>query len=86
MSVHGFKWGFVCACVCLYARVWEHSVPLFPSRSDVWLFLAQCSLSLSLSGAFGWVHPLVFLPVRYLCARPPAPPPATLPVGVTLFF
>lgn len=43
-------------------HVWEHSVLLFPSRSDVWLFLALCSLS----GAFGLVQLLVFLPVLYL--------------------
>ncbi len=35
----------LCLRLCLCACVWEQSVLLFPSRSDVWLFLA-CVFSL----------------------------------------
>lgn len=45
------------------ASVWEHSVLLSQSHSDVWLFLARL-----LSGAFAWVGLPVFLPVFYLFA------------------
>lgn len=67
--------------LCLCACVWEHSVLLFPSRSDVWLFLAVCSLS----RAFGWVQLLVFfsLSVVYLCACTSARPLLSLSVSLS---
>lgn len=65
----------MCVCAC----VWEHSVLVFPSRSDVGLFLAVFSQE-PLAG----FNCLFFFPILYLCAWTSACLPSSPSVSLLL--
>lgn len=69
----------MCAFVCVCWGTFSTSVPV--------PFWCRLIFSRVLSGAFGWVQMLVFLPMlSYLCAMHARLPCHSPSVGVTLFF